>query len=464
MPRILEGTSLSYLLTRRFPVEQIDSKGRLKLRMIDDLADSQVNDACHINRQIRMGRISDLAWGVSRLSSLVSEPLLLAKSDFSNAYRHCPIRSEDLDLAHILLKDGQGRLFQSQQFAMPFGAVAAVYAWDRLGSSIASIVLELLDIPVNRYVDDLFWVDFADIASESRDILLEVVSLLGLTLAVDKTPAPASSQEVLGVACSLKTSEQGLHLLLSPENRKLQVWIEEAQQILESTSVDLRRLTKLVGRLSFASWAIWGQVARSRLRAAYSFLSSGLESHRSRMALDLEWWLCLLRNPLPAQACASSGLQAPVLVYTDAEGSSGLGAVLHTPSKTVWFQDHVPTEVTSALSRRKTQIFAYEVIAVWAAVQRFSPQLSGKHVVFFIDNKSALHSLVKGSSRASDVHLLVRRIWDLLRQHGIKPTFKWVPSKLNLSDLPSRGRPPVVGSMVPSSLTYSSLFEILSSA
>ena len=211
MPRILEGTSLSYLLTRRFPVEQIDSKGRLKLRMIDDLADSQVNDACHINRQIRMGRISDLAWGVNRLSSLVSEPLLLAKSDFSNAYRHCPIRSEDLDLAHILLKDGQGRLFQSQQFAMPFGAVAAVYAWDRLGSSIASIVLELLDIPVNRYVDDLFWVDFADIASESRDILLEVVSLLGLTLAVDKTPAPASSQEVLGVACSLKTSEQGLH-------------------------------------------------------------------------------------------------------------------------------------------------------------------------------------------------------------------------------------------------------------
>ena len=306
-------------------------------------------------------------------------------------------------------------------------------------------------------------VDFEAIASESREILLEVVSLLGLTLAVDKTPAPASSQEVLGVSCSLETSRRGLHLLLSLEDRKLQVWIKEAQQILLSESVDLRRLTRLVGRLSFASWAIWRQVARSRLRAAYSFLLSGSESHRRRMVLDLEWWLSLLQRPLPAQAGVSSGLQDPVVVYTDAEGSSGLGAVLHTPSKTVWFQDHVPSAVSAALSSRRTQIFAYEVIAVWAATQRFSSQLSGQHVVFFIDNKSALRSLLKGSSRASDVHLLVRRIWDLLRQHNIKPTFKWVPSKLNLSDLPSRGRPPVVGSMVPSSLTYSSLTEILSS-
>ena len=464
MPCIIEGTSLSYLLTRRFPVEQLDSKGKLKLRMIDDLADSRVNDACRIGRQIRMGRITDLSWCVDRLGSCTPDPLVLSKSDFASAYRHCPIRSEDLDLAHILLRDGSGRLLRSQQFAMPFGAVAAVYAWDRLGSAISSILLELMDLPVNRYVDDLFWVDYQAIAQESRSIVLEVVSLLGLQLAVDKTPAPAASQEVLGVSCTLRPHASGCSVALAPEARKLQLWLQEITVSLESSSPDLKQLSRLVGRLSFAAWAIWGPVARSRLRAAYSFILSGSSLHRDQMVKDLAWWVQLLKDPLPAVASSSSVRQAPSVVYTDAEGSSGLGAVLHQPDRTVWFQDKVPCSLTGSLAPRRTQIFAFEVIAVWSAVCRFSSQLSGKHVVFFIDNKAALYSLIKGSSKSPDVHLLVRSIWDRLRLFDIKPVFKWVPSKLNLADLPSRGKPPVLGSKIPARVSYQPLVDVLRSA
>ena len=48
------------LITRRFPVEQVDSKGRRKVRSVGDFAESRVNDSCSVSRRIRMGRLSDL--------------------------------------------------------------------------------------------------------------------------------------------------------------------------------------------------------------------------------------------------------------------------------------------------------------------------------------------------------------------------------------------------------------------
>ena len=70
------------------------------------------------------------------------------------------------------------------QYAMPFGAVAAVYAWDRVWAAITAILRAYLGLPDLRFVDDLFWaivqgrqLSLAQrtLAREARQHVLDVV-------------------------------------------------------------------------------------------------------------------------------------------------------------------------------------------------------------------------------------------------------------------------------------------------
>ena len=149
--------------------------------------------------------------------------LLLCKSEFKSAFRGCPIASRHLHLAVILVSDELGNFYTSQQLAMPFGAVSAVYAWDRLGAALSAILLEVFDIPCSRYVDDLFWVDFKSFAHHAGPLAMRVISLFGFTLEIDKTPEPSTSQEVLGTEVRL-VGRENLQLSLTPDARKVASW------------------------------------------------------------------------------------------------------------------------------------------------------------------------------------------------------------------------------------------------
>ena len=75
---------------------------------------------------------------------------------------------------------------------MPFGAVGAVYSWDRLGSAVQAIIAVLLLSIMGRYVDDLFTAEFCQLAWSARGCVIELVHLLGLSLSLgDKSPLPA---------------------------------------------------------------------------------------------------------------------------------------------------------------------------------------------------------------------------------------------------------------------------------
>ena len=63
-----------------------------------------------------------------------------------------------------------------------------------------------------------------------------------------------------------------------------------------------------------------------------------------------------------------------------------------------------------------------------------------------IDNTSAVGAFRKGSSRKADINAIVGSVWMLSHRHHIEIFIHWVPSKYNIADLPSRGRPPAVAS------------------
>jgi hypothetical protein len=450
--------------TRRFAVRQRDAKGKFRLRCIDDFHESWVNDSCSVRRRLRMGRHSDLEWILRELSARLRLPLRLLKSDFKAAFRGCPILTEHLEFSHILLLDPSGDVFTSQQYAMPFGAVGAVYAWDRVGAAISAILRDWFLVPVVRYVDDLFWAEVDESAESCREQVLEVVSLLGFTLEPSKTPLPSKSLDILGVTVSLDFSQGGIVISSVPDSAKVAFWLSDIRECLQSGNLPLCLALQLVGRLSFAAWAVWGQVARTKLRCLYSFLLSGAGPLPLLIRESLIWWELRLQELLP-RVVRTRLLNFPViLVYTDAEGSGGLGAVFAGIEPFEWFEAQTPLAFTVSLLPRKTQIFALETVTVLLAAKVWMRRLSGSRVIFFVDNTSALGCLRKGSSSSVDVHAVVTLFWDLAAENHVEAHFRWVPSKLNLSDRPSRGKAPIVGSKVPFRCRWDSIISSVTSA
>ena len=434
--------------TRRFGVTQTSSHGKSKLRCIDDFAQSLINDSVSVSRRIRMGRISDLVEAARRLRLHRPEaPLHVLKSDFQAAYRSCPIHPEHVPLANVLIRDPHsGDLRVSPQYAMPFGAVSAVYAWDRLGEAFTSILQRVFLFPVSRYVDDLFMPVWAEHSKESREILLEVISLFGAVLSPEKTPAPCTSMPVLGVLVSI----DGDSVNLSIEEHRIEFWLSELQRLAGLSGVHRRHLAcRMAGRLEFAASAAWGARPRSHFNGLYK-LSSGSPLD-DLVTGDLSYLLDLMASSPPSRTLflAPRG-DTPLVLYTDASGApaNGLGAVLVDGEKVTWTSCRCPSRLLECFRPRKTQINLLEVCGVILGLWTFSQEISGRRLVVFIDNQAALGATRSGRSSVSDLNALVSVCRELVSGCSAEPVFLWVPSELNWADAPSRGTRPISGDWV----------------
>ena len=76
----------------------------------------------------------------------------LWKADVESAFSRIPVHPRDRWACGFAFKHGED-VWASQHHACPFGAVASVHAWERVGEAIAQIARVLLKLPVCRYVD-----------------------------------------------------------------------------------------------------------------------------------------------------------------------------------------------------------------------------------------------------------------------------------------------------------------------
>ena len=97
-----------------------------------------------------------------------------------------------------------------------------------------------------------------------------------------------------------------------------------------------------------------------------------------------------------------------------------------------------------ALTRESSNLIAaVEVLAVWAAYGLWGEALHGRAVITFVDNDSAKHALVKGSSPIADMAAVVDAACGLEIRHRLLCYFERVPSSSNIADDPSRGVAPL---------------------
>ena len=437
------------LPTRRFGVEQQSSKGISKIRCIDDFHESGINDCCSVFGRIRMGHIRDMAYQAKAHHRKHPDvDLAIWKSDFKSAYRCVPILPEHQRYAYIMIynpNDGSIRI--ARQRAMPFGSIAAVYAWDRLAHAIVHIIEFYLQVPINRYVDDIFGIIPARYGPTLRNAIIRLVELCGFKLEPSKTPAPASHLVILGIFTKLHYDDirkhRRLYLKLRLDKDKAIFWNKTIAETITKGSIGVKEASKLAGKLCFTACAILGHTGLCRLHhlfeASLPFRRRNSSIGPSLLA-ELKWWneflasskftVIPLRDDLPYAS-----------VFTDASGGGGVGAVIFRGDNDIHaFEGHLGSDFTSQFKRRLTNIIPLEMAAVLAAAHRFRPHLRGHNVCFFIDNTSVLHSLRKGHCRASDINRMVISFADITSNLVNRVAFVWVPSAWNISDFPSRGQ------------------------
>ena len=138
--------------------------------------------------------------------------------------------------------------------------------------------------------------------------------------------------------------------------------------------------------------------------------------------------------------------EPPCLLYTDgsfepqSDKEAYVGAVLFVPGRESPLFTHceVPRTVREKWLKRATQIYLVELFAAPLALETFKEWITGRSVIHFVDNNSALGALVKGYSNNEDAIRIVSEYWIRAARFKCNLYIDRVESKSNVSDEPSR--------------------------
>ena len=179
------------------------------------------------------------ALSASMFVDLVGEVPALFKADVDSAFRRIPVLPQHRWACGVAFKM-RDTIFTAQHYACPFGAVASVHAWERVGAALTHIVRDFLKIALLRYVDDMFaperhvhpslsrfaWLRACIFRPDTVEHAMQCVArltraILGKTSIADKKLASGRcGLEILGV--DMKLSAVGFQC--RPSQRKVEAW------------------------------------------------------------------------------------------------------------------------------------------------------------------------------------------------------------------------------------------------
>ena len=231
-PRPVTEADVSELrLHPRFGVEQgtrpdgTRPDGSMKLRAVDNFSwsalqgrkkrklSASVNGHCRIPEELHHDHIDVLMETATILQEDLSETPGLWKADIDSAFRRIPVALCMMWAAAVtFIADGE--TWVSKHFAMPFGAKASVFAWERVGHFIATNARKLLKLPVLRYVDDFFGAEPRESLEHAADCFARIVrAMLGAGALADDKRDHGISMTVLGIRVEM--SAEGFRLMVA---------------------------------------------------------------------------------------------------------------------------------------------------------------------------------------------------------------------------------------------------------
>ena len=119
----------------RFCIEQgVRADGTQKLRAVDDFTRGGCNPCTAASEKLHYDNLDVFIASLRAMAKQHSTALELWKADIDAAYRRVPVAPEHRKFAWVVFKR-LGKPVISQHFSLPFGSLASVHHWDRVGES-----------------------------------------------------------------------------------------------------------------------------------------------------------------------------------------------------------------------------------------------------------------------------------------------------------------------------------------
>ena len=330
---------------------------------------------------------------------------------------------------------------------LPFGAVAAVYSFNRVSRSLHHLICKLLWGPCTCFYDDYPTIS----PNASSAILSKAMSAMLTLLGWDhakvgvKAADFSSAFNALGISVQLGNLNKGVFILCNKEGR-----IERLCAMLEAVKdrgvITRSEAAQIQGHLNFAS----GFFVSKALRFLVSSFARLADIPRSLGSGDLQR-LCDLAvtmlKAMPPRQCRSESFRNPFLIFTDGaweDGRASGGAVTYNPQtgESKVFAVEIPLKLIDKwLEEVGEQLISQIEFFVYLALRFHCREaLFNKVGIAWIDNEAARFVAIKGSSDSFSLLAMSRVLQQLELELPSSVWLERVSSFSNPSDMPSRKR------------------------
>lgn len=458
-----------FVCSRRFVIMQNG-----KPRVIDDLKESNVNSAyIAIDRLFLhdIDFVSSLAFLISKLCHRDDSHISLSLEDGSvlegelhrdfrahanwsircldlaKAYKQVPVSESSRQFGVLVLHDpssGQPKYVVTR--SLPFGACASVFAFNRISRALWFLAVKLMGAVGGCFYDDFPLIEpeiTAPIASSSVEHLLDC---LGWIYSSDPAKSRPFEEEcdVLGVRVNVKSLSHGCLKLANKASRykRLKDIFNSARKNQSFTKRDAQVVH---GTLNFMTSFVMGQSLKLACQV-FANLTMHVPSCSFSDIEALFSWTESLMDALEPRILSSSGLTAPILIFTDAAYEDGVatwGCVFVDPASGIAEVSGgtIPQMLISCWQELagKQVITQAEAFVVFVARKHYELAIRQRRVIFFVDNEAARYSLIHGSSPSVSLLKIVQAFHSCSVADSAIAWLERVPSPSNIADLPSRG-------------------------
>ena len=367
-------------------------------------------------------------------------------ADLKSAYKQLASHPAHRAASVVAVQRPGGGVAFFKAYSLMFGTTAAVYAFLRFSRAISFLATKLLRIPVTEFFDDFTQVESQRLCSSSLEALEGLLTLLGwrISTSQDKHKPFEQCFVSLGVEVDFTRSELGEILLRNKPGRVAAIRELYEKLCAPGGKLGFKEALSLRGKISFAEGQTHARLTAplARLLACWSTIRIP-RPPSEELLLALSAAVQHLEDAGPRLITPVS-TRAPLLVFVDGacEEHASIGAVLVDPEGENQYFGAQVSEDTVASWRSKLEqkqvIGQAELYPLLIARLTWQSRLSGRRVIYFIDNESARIVAIKAYSPVlASLRIIVECI-SFDYDHGITSWYARVPTCCNIADGPSR--------------------------
>ena len=398
--------------------DKVDSRGRpvRKARVIWDLRESRVNQACCQGERILLPRLLDVVLSLLNVYRKGGKPYL-AGMDIRDAFMNIPAGADRKYT--VAAVPGAIVVFNT----LVFGSASSPTLWGRMAAWLGRSTAAVTNTDPQCYVDDPIFVLFGPgLGAAAKDL---AVALLWIAVAGFPTKlGKANGGKVIDwVGARIECHDDEQTVVVTLPAQKISQLAEQVEKMLNRSVVGARELRSLAGSLSFVAGLVphlrpflstfWAVLTKFELTSeGKPFGKARKLIHTSRIAPGLRWVRALLQAGTLRKTFLANPPHTDFEIVTDAS-PWGIGGILRRKGEAceLFFSCLPDTVLHKFGAERGVSKFntLWQGLALLVAFRLWLPSLPyGAVYRAKSDNLGFLRALARGSAKSPALNVLAR--------------------------------------------------------